>query len=75
MILYFERFKNLNNFKLNIYQLIEDLNKTTNPQLINCKIDFSKECGVGLINHDSTNANYFNLIDELKIIHEKLQSI
>lgn len=75
MILYFNIYKNLNNFKNNMYQLIENLNDKTNPALIRCEMNFSQECGATPMIHDSTNANYLNLIEEMKIIHEKLQSI
>ena len=75
MILYFNIYKNLNNFKDNMYQLIENLNNKTNPELIKCEMNFSQECDATSMIHDSTNANYLDLIEEMKIIHEKLQSI
>lgn len=75
IILYFNIYKNLNNFKDNMYQLIESLNNKTSPELIKCEMNFSQECEVSSMIHDSTSANYLNLIEEMKIIHEKLQSI
>ena len=38
-------------------------------------MDFSVECNTVKINHDSTDASYMNLIAEMKVIYEKLQSI
>lgn len=75
IILYFNRFSTLENFKENMYQLIEELNEKTNPKLINCKIDYSSECGALPMIHNSCDANYLNLIEEIKIIHKKLQSL
>ena len=75
MILYFDKYNNLNNFRENIYNLIDNLNSKTTPKKIKCTMDFSVECNTVKINHDSTDASYMNLIAEMKVIYEKLQSI
>lgn len=75
IILYFSKYSDLDNFRENIYKLIDVLNTKTRPKKIKCTMDFSVECNVEKISHDSTDANYMNLIQEMKIINTKIQSL
>ncbi|MBC7752070.1 MAG: hypothetical protein H7Z73_10200 [Candidatus Saccharibacteria bacterium] len=75
LVIFFEKYKNLFNFRENIYKLIDDLNNQTNPKLIKCEIDFTAECSVPSIVHDSIDADYTQLKEEMILISKKHQSI